>query len=504
MGFVSLIGAGPGDPGLVTVRALEKLRTCEAVVHDRLIPYQLLDEVPAGAERIDVGKHPGKAKVPQEKIQEILIAKAREGKRVVRLKGGDPGIFGRVGEEIEALQDAGIPFEVVPGVTAGIAAAAAAGIPLTHRDIASSVTFVTGHEDPEREDSHLDWGEMARAGTLVFYMIGKHLPDIGERLIESGRPEATPALIVREASYPTQSIALTTLAELRDNPEVLQPGYPAVLIVGEVATMRSHVQNSLPLRDKLFVLTHPAEADDPLQTRLSQWGAGVLLCPSIRIDPVEESTDLIKKLTHMEDYDWVLFTSKNAVRAVREIFQELGWDIRRFGNVKIAAVGQATSRLLEDWGIVPDLVPENFTAEDLFRQLESEGEVEGRSFLFPCSEIARETLEKSILAGGGEFDRVTAYRTVAIEEPWHPDIPLSELSIDGICFTSSSTVRGFRARIGSEAFQVLANSTPMYSIGPKTSQTLAEIGARDIRESEVSDLEGLSDYIRRTQSEPGT
>ncbi|MCA9449197.1 MAG: uroporphyrinogen-III synthase, partial [Candidatus Omnitrophica bacterium] len=281
-------------------------------------------------------------------------------------------------------------------------------------------------------------------------------------------------------------------------------GYPAVLIVGEVATMRSHVQNSLPLRDKLFVLTHPAEADDPLQTRLSQWGAGVLLCPSIRIDPVEESTDLIKKLTHMEDYDWVLFTSKNAVRAVREIFQELGWDIRRFGNVKIAAVGQATSRLLEDWGIVPDLVPENFTAEDLFRQLESEGEVDATSFLFPCSEIARETLEKSILAGGGEFDRVTAYRTVAIEEPWHPDIPLSELSIDGICFTSSSTVRGFRARIGSEAFQVLANSTPMYSIGPKTSQTLAEIGARDIRESEVSDLEGLSDYIRRTQSEPGT
>ncbi|MCA9430880.1 MAG: uroporphyrinogen-III synthase, partial [Candidatus Omnitrophica bacterium] len=180
------------------------------------------------------------------------------------------------------------------------------------------------------------------------------------------------------------------------------------------------------------------------------------------------------------------------------------WDIRRFGNVKIAAVGQATSRLLEDWGIVPDLVPENFTAEDLFRQLESEGEVEGRSFLFPCSEIARETLEKSILAGGGEFDRVTAYRTVAIEEPWHPDIPLSELSIDGICFTSSSTVRGFRARIGSEAFQVLANSTPMYSIGPKTSQTLAEIGARDIRESEVSDFEGLSDFIRRTQSEPGT
>ncbi|MCA9450894.1 MAG: uroporphyrinogen-III C-methyltransferase, partial [Candidatus Omnitrophica bacterium] len=211
MGFVSLIGAGPGDPGLVTVRALEKLRTCEAVVHDRLIPYQLLDEVPAGAERIDVGKHPGKAKVPQEKIQEILIAKAREGKRVVRLKGGDPGIFGRVGEEIEALQDAGIPFEVVPGVTAGIAAAAAAGIPLTHRDIASSVTFVTGHEDPEREDSHLDWGEMARAGTLVFYMIGKHLPDIGERLIESGRPEATPALIVREEIYPLPPLAVPTL-----------------------------------------------------------------------------------------------------------------------------------------------------------------------------------------------------------------------------------------------------------------------------------------------------
>lgn len=495
---MSLVGAGPGDPELITLKGLDRIRKCEAVVYDRLIPFQLLDEVPPTAERIDVGKHPGCPKVSQAEIHEILIRKAREGKRVVRLKGGDPGIFGRVGEEISALEEAGIPFEVIPGVTAGVAAAAAARIPLTSRDSASSVTFVTGHEDPSKGDSQLDWEELARAGTLVVYMIGQHLSEICEKLIDAGRSPSTPTLLVREAAHPTESITRSTLGEIEKSQEVFAPGFPAVLIIGEVGRRGRPSMIELPLREKTVVLTHPAETGDILRSNLTRWGARVVLCPSIQIEAIEDISALRRSLSDVSLYDWILFTSKNAVQVVRDLFEMEEWDPRRFGKVKIASVGKGTSRVLEEWGLRVDLAPSQSTAEDLYTELDRHQEVMGKRFLFPCSEIARDSLEESLRGAGGSVDRVTAYRTVTSKDIWDPGDPLHNLEIDGICFTSSSTVRGFHERVGEEFFQALSLRARVFSIGPKTSGTLKQFGVHAYLEPEVSDFEGLSNLILKS------
>ncbi len=499
-GFVSLIGAGPGDPGLITLRALDRIRQCEAIVYDRLIPFQLLEEAPSTAERIDVGKHPGSPKVPQEEIQKILVRKAKEGMHVVRLKGGDPGMFGRAGEEVAALQDAGVAFEIIPGITAGIAAAAAAGIPLTHRNIASSVTFVTGHEDPTKTNAHLDWDQLAKAGTLVFYMIGKHLSEISERLIAMGRPASTPAMIVREATHPTEHMTQTTLGDLRNHHENFRPGYPAVLIVGEVGRIRECSRAHLPLQNKTIILTHPAEISDPLRTHLVQWGARVILCPSIQIRPMKDLSPLKSAFERMDHYHWILFTSKNAVRVVRDHFAAEGWDTRHFGNTRIASVGRSTARHLEEWGIVPDLIPPKSTAADLFAHLMKTQKIQGQRFLFPCSEIARGDLGELIVEAGGEFDRIPCYRTSTSSVEWNLTQPLEDLMIDGVSFTSSSTVRGFRERVGEQSFNRLVTRSKIFSIGPKTSETLQQLGPENIHESGESDFEGLANLILNTLS----
>lgn len=496
-GFVSLVGAGPGDPGLVTLKGLERIEHCEAVVHDRLVSLELVEKAPASAVRFDVGKQAGRPKYSQEEINRLLIEQARLGRRVVRLKGGDPGIFGRVGEEIAALVEAGIPFEIIPGVTAATAAAAAASIPLTHRDSSSSVTLVTAHEDPVKKDSHLNWPELAQAGTLVFYMIGRRLSEIADGLIGCGRSSETPAAIVREASHPTVSVIRTTLAELSESEERFEPGYPAVLIVGAVAGAASSQARTLPLTARTIVLTHPVESDDPLRRRLTEAGARVLLCPCISIEPTLQSEPVLSALKRLEEFDWVLFTSKNAVQAVRAAFEELGWDARRFGGVRIASVGRGTARVLEEWGIVPDLIPVTYTAEGLFAELAERDEVEGRRFFFPASEIARESLETSIHDSGGEVERVTAYRTVLSEDPWSPVDRSGEIRLDGVTFTSSSTVRGFKQRVGEEAFTRIFEKAVAYSIGPKTTQTLLESGVPQDRivEAETSDFEGLASAV---------
>lgn len=496
-GFVSLTGAGPGDPKLITLRGLERLRGCDVVVYDRLIPMELLGEVPASSIRIDVGKIPGHTKVPQEEINRILIDHASRGLRVVRLKGGDPVIFGRVGEEASALAEAGIPFEIIPGVTAASGAAAAAGIPLTHRGSASAVTLATVHEDPSKEDSLLDWAALARSGTLAFYMAGGRTREVGSRLIHSGMDPNTPIVMVHNATLPDAHILGGTLASLAGGD--LQPdrGVPFVLVVGEVAGLAPPIERLSPLAGISVVLTHGlSDEPDPLMERLSLSGAEVLACPCIEIIPPDDLSPLEERLRHLKNYDWILFTSRNAVDAVVSILTRKRWDARQFGDCRIAAVGAATARKLEKNRLYADLIPPESMGRALAQSLLDRGEVAGKRFLFPASEIAREELPSLLQEAGGSVDRITAYRTVTYREEWPCIGRLKSMTPSAICFSSPSAARGFLEKLGDAEFRRVTGQAVSFSIGKTTTAALKDLGIERIQQAEMPSMENLFEAIR--------
>jgi uroporphyrinogen III methyltransferase/synthase len=490
-GIVYLVGAGPGDPGLLTARALELIVAADVIVHDRLIPRAALDAARPDAEIVNVGKEPGAPTVPQAEIEKLLIERARTGRIVVRLKGGDPFVFGRGGEEAEALAAAGIPFEVVPGVTAGVAAPAYAGVPVTHRDDASAVAFVTGHEDPEKDEDSLDYDALAVfPGTLVFYMGVKALPRIADRLIEAGRAADEPAAVIARGTLPDQRTVVSDLKGVAEAAATAEIKPPAVTVVGPAAARRERIAwlEGRPLHGKRVVVTRARAQASELSRRLDALGAEPIELPAIRIEPRIESAEVRRAVEGIHAYALVCLTSPNAVRLLFEAMADQGKDARALANATVAAIGPGTAAALAEHGVLADILPERFVAEALVDAL-AELKLEGRPALVARAAEAREVLPDALRRFGAEVDVVGLYETVA-ERP-DPDAIERASEADYLTFTSSSTVRNFIEALPDD----LAANARVVSIGPVTSEAAREAGLRVDVEASRHDIDGLVEAL---------
>jgi uroporphyrinogen III methyltransferase / synthase len=490
-GIVYLVGAGPGDPGLMTARSLELIRDADVVFYDRLIPPGALDGAREGAELIYVGKEPGAASVPQEEIGERMIEAARSGRSVVRLKGGDPFVFGRGGEEGEALREAGVEFEVVPGVTAGIAATAYAGIPVTHRADASAVAFVTGHEDPEKNGTAIDWDALARfPGTLVFYMGVKRLAENAAALIEAGRDPEEPAAAIERGTTPGQRTVSARLETIAAAVEREGIGSPALIVVGPVAARRERLAwlERRPLHGRRVVVTRARAQASGLAATLRALGGEVVELPAIRIEPRIDSAEVTEAVAAIEDYALVCLTSPNGVRLLFEALAGAGRDARALPDATVAAIGPGTARALREQGIVADVVPERFVAEALVEALAGV-EVEGRRVLVARAAEARDVLPDALRERGAEVDVVALYETVR-EEPTAEAVEAAQ-GADYVTFTSSSTVANLTGALDDR----FPSTARVVSIGPVTSEAARAAGLTVDVEAERHDIDGLVDAL---------
>jgi uroporphyrinogen III methyltransferase/synthase len=486
-GVVYLVGAGPGDPGLMTARSLELIAAADTIFYDRLIPPGALSGVREDAELVYVGKQPGVPSVPQEEIGERLIEAARAGRGVVRLKGGDPFVFGRGGEEGEALREAGIEFEVVPGVTAGVAATAYAGIPVTHRDDASAVAFVTGHEDPAKDQSALDWQALARfPGTLVFYMGVKRLARNAAALIEAGRDREEPSAAIERGTWPSQRTVEATLGTIAEAVEREEVRAPALIVVGEVARRREQLAwlERRPLHGRRVVVTRARAQASGLASTLRGLGAEVVELPAIRIEPRIGAEEVRKVAGAVGVYELICLTSPNGVRLLFEAMEAVGLDARALAGVTVAAIGPGTAGALAERGVLADVVPERFVAEGLVEALEDE-EVAGARVLVARAAEARDVLPDALRERGAEVDVVALYETVR-EEPGAEEVEAAQ-SADYVTFTSSSTVTNLTAALG-DRFPADAR---IVSIGPITSAAVRAAGLEVDVEAERHDIDGL-------------
>ena len=504
---VYLVGAGPGDPGLLTARALELIAAADVILYDRLIPATALDGARAEAEMLFVGKEGGGPSVPQEETEALILARARAGRTVLRLKGGDPFVFGRGGEEALALRDAGIAFEIVPGVTSGVAAAAYAGIPVTHRGLATAVALVTGHTrapgaqhsdgggketnngktgggDAEPAESDLDWPALAAfPGTLVFYMGVRQLPQIAESLIAGGRPASEPVAIVERGTLPGQRTVTGTLESIAEIAHREDLRVPAITVVGPVAGLAGQLGwlPARPLSGRTVAVTRARAQASGLARRLEELGATVVQAPAIRTEPLPgPSPDL-------GQYDLVCFTSPNAVAALFDRLAqaiELPRDARAFAGARIAAIGPGTARALAEHGLVADIVPERSIAESLVQAL---ADVPVERALVARAKEARDVLPEALRERGAEVDVLALYETVA--EPLSPAALKHAREADYITFTSSSTVRFFLDAAGDSGG--LSPETRIVSIGPVTSETLRARGFEPHLEAWDHDVEGV-------------
>jgi uroporphyrinogen III methyltransferase/synthase len=488
VGIVYLVGAGPGDAGLMTIRSLDLIVAADVILHDRLIPGEALAAARPDAEILYVGKNPGDASVPQEEIEKVLIERAREGKIVVRLKGGDPFVFGRGGEEAEALSEAGIPFEVVPGITAGVAAPAYAGIPVTHRDDASAVAFVTGHEDPEKEDSALDYEALAHfPGTLVFYMGIRALPRIAEALIAAGREPSEPTAVIERGTLPGQRTVTSTLEDIAGAAEAAAVKPPSVTVIGPVAARRERIAwlERRPLHGKRVVVTRARAQASELARSLEALGAEPIELPAIRIEPRLDTDEVRRAVGSLHAYALVCLTSSNGVNLLFEAMAEQGRDARALANASVAAIGAGTEAALAAHGVLADIVPDRFVAEELVTKLE-ELDLRGKPVLIARAAEARELLPDALRKRGAEVDVVTLYETVA-EDP-DPEALKRAREADFITFTSSSTVRNFFEKAGKNG---ISKEAQVISIGPVTSEAIREAGLSVDVEAERHDIQGL-------------
>jgi uroporphyrinogen III methyltransferase/synthase len=463
---VYLVGAGPGDPGLLTVRARELIAAADVILHDRLIPPGVLDD--AHGELIDVGKVGGGPQVPQEETERLLLEHGATGKLVVRLKGGDPFVFGRGGEEALALREAGIPFEVVPGVTAGIAAPAYAGIPVTQREVASAVAFVTGHEDPAKPETALDWPALAAfPGTLVFYMGVKALPRIAERLVAGGRPPEEPVAVVERGTLPGQRTFLGSLSDIAERAAGARA--PAITLVGPVAALHERIAwlEARPLHGKTVAVTRARAQASALAGRLRDLGASVVEAPSIAVRPLAASLP--------GGFDLLCVTSPNGAERVFELVR----DARELAGVTVAAIGPGTARVLREHGIEPDVVPQRAVAEGLVEALDG---VEFRRAVIARAKEGRDVLPDA-LRSRGEVDVVALYETVA--EPLSAETREAAAAADYLLFTSASSVRFFAQAGGS------LSGPRLVSIGPATSEELRAHGAEPDLEADPHTPDGM-------------
>ena len=489
-GKVYLIGAGPGDPGLMTLKGLACLRQADVVIYDYLANPVFLEEAP-DAEKIYVGKRQGVHCFPQDEIKRLLLEHARQGKIVARLKGGDPFIFGRGGEEALELARAGIPFEVVPGVTAAVAAAAYAGIPMTHRDHTTTLGFITGHEDPAKKLSRLDWEKLATSmGTLVFYMGLANLENICEQLVANGRSPETPVAVVRWATTPRQETLSGTLADIvaKVRSEGFKP--PALIFIGEVVGLRETLRwfDNRPLFGKRVLVTRTADQAGAFMALLEAEGALAINCPMIEIVPPESYAKLDAALGELSQTDVLVLTSSNAVSAFFSRLAFLGYEVRDLKGVTVAVAGPKTAEAVQGHGLNPDVVADDYRAEGVIDKLLERG-VSGQRVLYPRAELAREVIPTALAAAGARVLSPVAYRS---RVPRGGDL-LSRIEggeVDAVTFTASSTVDNFVAMLGEDAARKV-EGLPLFSIGPQTSETMVRHKLTVAAEASPSTLEGM-------------
>ncbi len=497
-GIVYLVGAGPGDPGLITVRGKECISLADVVVYDYLASEQLLDFAPPHAELIYAGKIGGLHNHEQWQINALLVDKALAGKTVARLKGGDPFIFGRGGEECEALLAAGIPFEIIPGVTAGIGAAAYAGIPLTHRHVTTSVAFVTGHENPDKESSEIDWERLSLgSGTIVFYMGVKNLPQITRSLMEHGRAPDTPVALVRWGTRPEQQVLEGTLLDISEKARKAEFKAPAITIVGEVVKLRDKLRwfDARPLFGKRIVVTRAADQAGAFSGLLGARGATVLECPTIRLQPPESWSELDAEIDNLGSFDWTIFTSANAVNFFFGRLAAKGCDSRAFGRCKVCAVGPKTAALLAAKGITADMIPADYKAEGVVAEFHRM-EMNGQRVLFPRADKARELIPLALTAMGATVNAPVTYRnTLPDALPKNVLQSLEEQRLDCITFTSSSTAENLAAMLGENRMLRLLHGVTIAAIGPVTAATCRDLGLKVHIEPDRYTLENMTDEI---------
>jgi uroporphyrinogen III methyltransferase/synthase len=499
-GKVFFVGAGPGDPGLITVRGKQLIDSADAVVYDALANSVLLPPGARGTGRPElyyVGKRGGK-KVPvtQQEINELLVKLAREGKRVVRLKGGDPFVFGRGSEEAQAMNDASVPFEIVSGITAGIAAAAYAGIPVTHRGLSTSVTFVTGHEDPAKPTTQTNWDALAKAGgTLVLYMGVKTLPAIVSALMKGGMSGDIPAATIQWGTHPRQRTVVATLETIAARAEQQNITAPAITIIGWSVVLRDELAwfERRPLFGRRIVVTRSTQQAPALTERLRELGADVLEMPATQIARLDLAP-LRAQIGRISQYDWLIFTSQNAISIFWEQLLGEARDARALAGLKIAAVGPATAGALLQHGIAVDVIPSRFVAEGLLEALQSRDDVSGKKVLYVTAEGARETLADGLREMGADVTILEAYRSIVDGEGAEKLARAIEAgNVDLVTFTSASAVRGYVDAVGEDA----SVRVPGASIGPQTSEAMREHGIEVKAEAEESSLDGLAAAIIR-------
>jgi uroporphyrinogen III methyltransferase/synthase len=498
-GIVYLVGAGPGDPGLITLRGVECLQKAQVVVYDYLANEQLLNHAPADAERIYAGKIGGRHNQDQGEINRLLVEKGLAGKSVVRLKGGDPFVFGRGGEECEALAAAGVPFEVVPGITAAVGAAAYAGIPLTHRDFTASVAFVTGQEGKDKNESSIDWDRLSLgSGTVVFYMGITSLRRNMQRMLEHGRNARTPVALIRWATTIGQQVLTGTIADIADKAQDAGFKPPAVTIVGEVVKLREQLRwfDSRPLSGRRIIVTRAADQAGEFSDLMTSRGATVLECPTIKLVEPESWDELDAAIRRLKDFDWLVLTSVNAVRFFFQRLTSLGFDARALGPCKVCAVGPKTAEAIAEYGIRPDLIPPNYKAEAIVWEFDKLG-VSGRRILFPRADRARDIIPRELEQKGALVTAPVTYRNI-LPERLCPEtiLALEKRCVDCITFTSSSTALNMAELLGADLLANMLKGVAVASIGPVTSKTCRELGLKvDIQPDEYT-LSSLSDAIQ--------
>ena len=507
-GLVSLVGAGPGDPGLITVRGAQCIQEADVVIYDRLAHPDLLRHAKPDAELIYVGKQADRHTLKQEEINALIVERALAGKRVCRLKGGDPFVFGRGGEEAEVCVENGITFEIVPGVTSAIAAPAYAGIPVTHRDAASSFAVITGHERDDRRESgerapgdaegRRNWANIANAAdTLLFLMGVENLSEIVTQLIIHGRSGDTPIALVRWGTWADQETLVSTLSDVVEL--VRERGFqaPAVTIVGEVVRLREKLRwiEKRPLYGKSILVTRAREQSSALLEQIRILGGKAIEFPTIRIVPQTDYTALDNAVRHLSDYHWVVFTSVNAIKSFRERMKICGLDARSFGNCKVAAIGPATGEALLGMGISADYVPERFVSESIIEGW-PDNDMIGRRVLIPRALEARDFLPDELTKQGAIVDIVAAYTTLPdVQNAHEVRAKLLAGEVDYITFTSSSTVTNFVDAIGIENIAFIRPNVKVACIGPITADTAEKCGLTADVSSNEHTIPGLLNAI---------
>lgn len=474
-----LVGAGPGDPGLITIKGKKCIQNADVIIYDYLASPALLKHAAHSAELIYVGKKGGDHTLSQDEINRLLVDKAKSGGVITRLKGGDPFIFGRGGEEAEVLAEAGISFEIVPGVTSAIAAAAYAGIPLTHRDLTSTLAFVTGHEDPTKAETSINWSSLASGiGTLVFFMGVKNLPNITERLIAHGKSPHTPVAVIRWGTTSRQKTVTATLATIVDKTRAAGLKAPAIIVIGDVVDLRQSLKwfENRPLLGKRIVVTRARQQASDLVRLLTDLGAECLEYPTIEIMPPKDPQPLKQAIANLTTYDWIVFTSVNGVGFFFEQLFADGKDVRALGRLKTAAIGPATAARLLEFGLISDIVPQTYRAESVVDAFKKE-KLNNKKILLPRAREARPILPQELKKMGAAVDEIPAYETLkAVDNASDLVQQLKEKRVDMITFTSSSTVKNFKALLPAKAHAVLMQDITIASIGPITTDTAKRLG----------------------------